>query len=1143
MRAQIKSGTGGVLSYFTRHKTAANLILVILLAVGIASVPRMRAQFFPDVIVDNVSVNVAWDGAGADDVDSGIVQLLEPALLSVEGVESSESRSREGSANITLEFEPGWDMSRAADDVQVAVDAVQNLPKDAEDPVVRRGAWRDRVTDVVISGPVGVDQLGRFADEFVTRLFAAGVTRTTIRGVAAPETLIEVPSIALIEHDLTMAQIAEAVRGEASTDPAGDVDGANARVRTGVAKRSADQLREIVLRSNDDGSKLTVGDVATITVGGTDRERAYFVGENPAISIRVDRSNQGDAIDVQAQVQEVADELEATLPQGTTVELIRTRSEAITGRLDILLDNGLVGLGLVVLLLFLFLNARTAFWVAAGIPVAMLGAISLMYLAGLTINMVSLFALIITLGIVVDDAIVVGEHADFRARRLGEDPVTAAENAAIRMSAPVFTATITTIIAFFGLVAVGGRFGDLIADIPFTVIVVLAASLIECFLILPNHMAHALKSSAKQYWYDWPSRTVTKGFNWFRATLFRPFIAWVIWARYPVLAFAILVLLSQTALFIRGDVTWRFFNAPERGSVSGNFAMLPGATREDTLEMMREMQRATEEIGAKYEAEHGLNPLDFVIAEVGGTTGRGLSGQDTKEPDQLGSIAIELIDADRRSYSSFQLVGELQDAVRRHPLLETVSFRGWRSGPGGDSLDVQFYGAEAETLKAAAEDLKTALTQFGEVSAVEDTLAYDKEELILDLTAQGQALGFTIDELGRVLRHRLNGIEAATYPDGPRSATIRVELPRSELTADFLDRTFLRTQAGDYVPLTDVVTITSRIGFSTVRRENGLRVVSVTGDISEDDPARAEEIMAQLEEEILPEIQELHGIESRLSGLAEQEREFLTDATLGFILCLIGIYIALAWVFASFTRPAVIMLIIPFGLIGTIYGHYSWGVPLSMFTVVGLIGMTGIIINDSIVLVSTVDEYAQDRGLIPAIIDATSDRLRPVLLTTLTTVLGLTPLLFEGSRHAQFLKPTVITLVYGLGAGLFLVLLIVPSFIAMQADINRQVAAFRRAIASRGLSWAPRLGLLAALAATAGLFALTLGSVIQTGEMSALLIELIPSLAGVSSPIVAFGVFAVLLMGTLALFWLGAVALYVALRSRSSPQSSSPPAS
>ncbi|MEO1579402.1 MAG: efflux RND transporter permease subunit [Pseudomonadota bacterium] len=1127
MALRASGAVGGLLSYFTRHRTAANLLLIVLLMLGMAALPNMRAQFFPDVIVDDVTVNVSWDGAGADDIDTGIVQVLEPVLIAVEGVESTQSTSREGRASIELEFEPGWDMSRAADDVQAAVDTVSTLPDAAEEPTVRRGAWRDRVTDVVITGPVGVDQLARFADEFTTRLFAEGVTRATIRGIAAPQTMVEVPSLSLIRHDVSMRDIADAIAREAEADPAGDVAGA-ARVRTGVAKRTAEDIAGIVLRANPDGSSLTIGDVAAVYTEGVDRQRAYFVGANPAISIRVDRSDRGDAIEIQERVESVAADMELTLPSGVSIDLIRTRAEAITGRLNILLDNGLVGLALVVGLLFLFLNARTAFWVAAGIPVAMTAAIAMMYAAGLTINMISLFALIITLGIVVDDAIVVGEHADFRARRLGEDPVTAAENAARRMFTPVFAATITTIIAFFGLVAVGGRFGDLIQDIPFTVIVVLAASLIECFLILPRHMAHALAHTAKEHWYDWPSRQVNKGFRWFRTRLFRPFMAGVIWARYPVLAGVILVLATQVTLFINQDVTWRFFNAPERGSITGNFAMLPGATRDDTIEMMFALQAAVDELAEEYEAEHGRNPVDYVLAEVGGTTGRGLAGADTKEPEQLGSIAIELIDADLRPYSSFAFLGDLQDAAPGHPMLETLSFRGWRQGPGGDALDVQIFGATAETLKAAAEELKTNLAQYPEVSALEDSLAYDKEELILQLTPRGQALGMTIDGLGRVLRNRLGGIEAATYPDGPRSATIRVELPAGELTADFLDVTQIRTESGAYVPLADIVTITSRTGFSTVRRENGVRLVTVSGDISEDDPARAQEISTTLEQEILPQIEANFGVATQMSGLSEQEDQFLSDAMTGLILCLAGIYLTLAWVFSSWTRPMVVIAIVPFGLVGTIYGHHLWDVPLSMFTVVGLIGMVGIIINDSIVLVTTVDEYSENRGLFPAIIDAAADRLRPVLLTTLTTVLGLAPLLYETSQQAQFLKPTVITLVYGLGFGLVLVLLVVPALLAVGHDISSQVTATRRAAGMRS-GPAGRVVLAAGAVAVAG-FAATVGAVLTTGSLPAPLAGALPA-AMATSPVVAFGLFAMFLIVALSVIWL---ALGVAAARRAS---------
>lgn len=1120
---------GGIISYFARHRTAANLLLVLILAFGAVSGPQMRAQFFPDVVIEGINVTARWQGAGPEDVDRAIVQVLEPALLAVEGVANSSSTSREGAARISLEFEPGWDMARAAADVQTAVDAVTSLPEGVDDLTVARGGWRDRVTDVVITGPVGVAQLARFADEFVARLFRAGVTRTTIQGLAAPSTIVEVPSINLVKHRVELAEIAAAVAGAAEASPAGDVEGANARVRTGVAKRTAEEIAAIVIRSNPDGSTLKVGDVATVRVEGVDRERAYYVGADPAITVRVDRSDLGDAIEMQQTVQAVADEMERGLPAGVRVDLVRTRAEAITARLDILLDNGAVGLGLVVLLLFLFLNARIAFWVAAGIPVAMAAAIALMFALGITLNMISLFALIITLGIVVDDAIVVGEHADFRSRRLGEAPGAAAENAALRMAAPVFASTVTTVIAFLGLLTIGGHFGTLIADIPVTVSLVLIASLVECFLILPRHMVHALAEKARERWYDWPSRQVNRGFRWVRDAAFRPFIAGVIWARYPVLAAAVLLLASQAALVIRGDVQWRFFNSPEQGAISGNFSMLPGAAREDTLAMMRELQRATEEVAAAYEAEYGLNPLTYVIAEVGGNAGRGLSGADSKDPSQLGSIDIELIAADLRPYSSFEFLASLQEAVVRHPMLEELSFRGWRSGPGGDALSVQFYGADAGTLKAAAEALKGALSVFPEVSALEDSLAYDKEELVLQLTARGQALGFTIDGIGRVLRDRLNGIEAATYPDGPRSAAIRVELPPRELSADFLDRTLMRAPSGAYVPLADIVSVERRAGFSTVRRENGLQLVTVSGDISEDDPARAAEITAALPATILPRIESDFGVAWQLSGLAEQEREFRSDATLGFLLILLGIYLVLAWIFSSWGRPAVVMAVIPFGLVGAIWGHAVYGVPLSMFSVVGLIGMAGIIINDSIVLVTTVDDYATDRGLIPAIIEGTADRLRPVLLTTATTVLGLAPLLFERSQDAQFLKPTVITLVFGLGFGMVLVLLVVPALLAVQQDIGRQLQALRRALApgrdARGV------GVTAAVAglAVALIFALTLGWRLAAGALPELIAGIVgEGSQGIGSAVALFlGATALLLL----LVYLGA-ALRAARRRR-----------
>ncbi|MEM1351756.1 MAG: efflux RND transporter permease subunit, partial [Pseudomonadota bacterium] len=892
--------------------------------------------------------------------------------------------------------------------------------------------------------------------------------------------------------NITLAEIAARIEAEVDTDPAGEISGANLRVRTGAAARTPEDIAALVIRTNDDGSRLRIGDVATVVRDSLQQSESYFVAGMPAVNLSVNRSAQGDAIAIQRKVEEIIAKFQATLPPGVSIDLVRTRVERISARLDILLDNAAVGLALVLGLLFLFLNARTALWVAAGIPVAMLTALAILYAAGGTLNLISLFGLIITLGIIVDDAIVVAEHADYRARHLGEAPVQAAERAAKRMALPVFAATATTAVAFSGLFAIDGWYGAFVRDIPITVIAVLAASLVECFLILPNHMAHALAGEAKERWYDWPSRKVNNGFRWVREELFRPFIAGVIAARYAVVAAVIALLASQISLFIQGDVKWRFFSAPERNMINGNFVMVEGASRVDSLEMMHEMQRATDAVAAEYEAEHGKNPIKFVYSQVGDDVGRGLPNGDGKDAELLGGIRIELIDSDERDFTTFAFLADLQSRVERHPLAEAVSFSGSRAGRNEGSLSIQLSGAEADILKEASLTLQDILSRYPEVSALNDDLFYDKEEVILTLTPQGDAMGFVIEDLNRVLRNRLDGIEAASFPEGLRSAEIHVALPETELTADFLNRTLMRSPEGVYVPLSDIVHVERRTGFRSVQRVNGVGVLNVAGDVSEDDPARASEIERVLRQTILPEIEGSYQLNWKMAGLAEEESTFLTGALTGYIACLIAIYSVLAWVFSSWSRPVIVLAIVPFGLIGTIYGHAVWNMPLSMFTVVGLLGMTGIIINDSIVLVTTIDRYAAKRGLIPSIIDGAVDRLRPVILTTLTTVLGMMPLLFETSRQAQFLKPTVITLVYGLAFGMVLVLMIVPALLAIQEDIRRSLLAARRAV---GFRRKPVQKAAAGLAVLIGIWAIfTLGWAVMQGALAPPLSAILPPL-------------------------------------------------
>ncbi|MFN3273033.1 MAG: efflux RND transporter permease subunit [Paracoccus sp. (in: a-proteobacteria)] len=1060
----------GMLSLFVRHRTLANLVLAVMVVAGLYSAPKLRAQFFPDTVVQEIEVNVRWDGAGADDVDQSVVAVLEPALMGVEGVALTTSQATQGSARVRLEFEPGWDMSRAMAEIETAISAAGTLPEGTEDPQISRRAWRDRVADVVISGPLGLDQLGRIADDMSNRLYARGVTRLSVSGLSAPETLVEIRMSDLVRHDLTMEQVAQVITAAAAPTPAGDVASGAARVRTGAETRDPAAVAALVLKAQPDGTQLTVGDVADVRASGIDRNTAYFVGGNPAVMLGVERSASGDAIGMQRDVEAVVAQMAPSLPAGVQMDLVRARAEQISGRLTLLLDNAMLGLALVLGLLFLFLNARTAIWVAAGIPAALLAAVALMYAAGMTINMISLFALILTLGIIVDDAIVVGEHADFRHRKLGEPPMVAAERAAYRMAAPVVSSTLTTVIAFAALVMIGGRFGNMVADIPWTVIMVLIASLVECFLVLPNHMAHALANSAKERWYDRPSVFVNRWLDRFIARVVRPLARLVLVARYPALALTVVALSWSAATLATGKVPWRFFDAPEQGSVTGNFAMLAGATRADTVRVMNAVQQAVDGVGRQYEAEYGINPITHSMTFLGSNSGRPLPGAETKDADLLGAVQIELIDPDFRPYSSFEFVAALQDAMPTDPRLEVVSFRGFRSGPGGDAISVRMSGANATVLKNAAEALKQRLSAFPEVSALEDSMDYDKDELALRLTARGEALGFTTQALARELRQRLGGIEAATFPVGTRSGAIMVELPQEERRGDFLDRMVMRTASGQWVPLADIVTVETAAGFSVVRRENGERMISVTGDVSDDDPARAAEITQALQSDLMPAIAAEFGVNYTITGLAEQEQEFLGDAVLGFALALAGIYMVLAWIFASWSRPLVVMSVIPFGLIGAVWGHYIWQLPLTMFSIVGLIGMSGIIINDSIVLISTIDEYAKQRGLRPAIIAAVCDRFRPVLLTTATTVLGLAPLLYERSSQALFLKPTVVTLVYGLGFGMLVVLLVVPAVLGIGADIGRARQAFAR---SRRAS--PLAGVIRLACAGAGLaFALTL---------------------------------------------------------------------
>ncbi len=1034
----------GPIGYFARHATAANLLMALILLGGVIAGGKLRSQYLPDFIVERLTVTVLWPGAGPEDVDRAIVAELEPSLRALDGVESTRSVARQGRAVITVEFEERWDMSRAVEEAGAAVEAVKSLPDAAERPVIARVAFREKVTDVLIHGPVGAPQLSRYADELQTRLFDAGIARTTLLGVQQPVIRVEAQEATLVRHDLSLREIAAAIGAGADSRPAGELGLAAPRVRSGENRRRAEEIAAIPVRALPGGERLLVRDVATVRLEGVEAGRAFFFGEEPAVLLRIDRDADGDAIAIQKKTEEIAAKLAPTLPKGVSIRLTEAPAEEISDRLNLLLANAAEGLAIVLALLFLFLSLFFPFLVAIGLPVSFAAAVVFMWAAGVTINMVSLFALIVCLGIVVDDAIVVGEHAD-RLASEGAGPEAAATFGAARMAAPVLAATVTTIIAFAGITFVSGRFGAMVLDVPLTVIAVLAASTIECFLILPAHMRHALAGRARASWVDAPSRAFNRGFDRFRRTVFRPLMRFVISIRWVVVAGAISLTLHSLTLFLDGDVKWRFWAAPELRTVDANIAMAPGATRSDTAAQLREMRAALERTDAEFRAEHGVGGLDYAIAQIGGSAGwRGLPGAEGKDPDLLGGLSVTLIDPDLRPFSQSDFVAAWEQEILRLPRLETLSIRAGRRGPGEDSIAVNLTGADPAVLKRAAEALKRALGSLPGVGGLEDSLSYDKTELSLRLTPRAEALGLTDEALGQALRDRLSGIDAAEFLLDGRTAKVNVSLAEAELGPDHLDRATIRTPDGRWARLSELVDVEPRSGFSMVRREDGRATLAVTGDLSEDDPAIAAAATEAIRDRILPEIEARFDVTAERVGLAEQERSFLSDATLGFIFCVSGVYLVLAWIFGSWSRPLVIVLAIPFGIVGALWGHYWNGLALSLFSVVGLIGMSGIIVNDSIVLVTAADEHAARRAIRPALVEAASDRLRAVLLTTLTTIGGLAPLLFERSQQALFLKPTVVTLVYGLAFGMVLVLFVTPAMIAIQHDLGAGLRAFRR---------------------------------------------------------------------------------------------------
>ena len=1024
----------GVLQMLVGHKVAANVLMLLAFVLGVIGITRMNVQFFPTFELDVISVRVVWSGASAEDVEVGITSPLEERLKTIDGLKRMSSTSAQGVASITLELHEGTDALLALDQARQRVDEFRNLPRDAEPPEVSRISRYEPIARLLVRGS-SVEELRPWVRRFEAELLAAGIDRVSITGLPEERIAIEVPSAALETLGLSLVQIGDRV-GELARDVpagiAGEADGAR-EIRGLEQRRSAEAFASLPVISDPRGV-VRLGEIATLSREPRSGELALFERGDAVVELQLQRSESGHSLKAAKVLESWLDKTRPTLPPTIRLEVFDAQWQLIRERIELLVSNGLSGLLLVVATLYFFLPARVAFWVMIGVPTAFLATLGLMLVFGGTINMMSLFALIMALGIIVDDAIVVSEDADTH-RRMGEGPAQAAAGGARRMFWPVVAASLTTVAAFIPLMLVGGVIGNILGDIPFVMIMVITASLLESFFILPAHLKQALAGEAGRHTSRLRQRLDTS-FEHFRDRRFRPLVERALAWRGTTVALTLGLMILAVGLLAGGRIGFVFFPTPEGQVVFANATFVAGTPRAQTETFLQDLERALFEA----EAELGGGLVRTAVARLGGTIPTG--GGSGARGDQLAAIMVELTPPDEREVRNERFLATWREKLGPVAGIEILTFTARQSGPPGRDLNVRLKGDDADALKAAALELAETMKSIPGVSETEDDMPFGREQLVYSLTPAGEALGLTTESLGRQLRAAFDGSLAQLVQVGRDELEVRVLLPREERSRlDVFDRITVSLPDGSFAPLATVASWSSRRGFEALRHAEGRLAVEVSAAV---DTAvnNANAIQAELARDALPRLADKYGLEFSFEGRSADQRETMADMQAGLVLGLGLIYLVLVWSFSSWSWPLVVMSAIPLGLAGAIFGHWLLRIDLTILSMFGLFGLAGIVVNNSIILVSLFKELRhKGAALNEALVGAACGRLRAVLLTSLTTIGGLTPLLFEGSLQAQFLIPMATSIAFGLGFSAILVLFFVPALLSLLESFHDWTAA------------------------------------------------------------------------------------------------------
>ncbi len=1034
----------GALKWMAENHVAANLLMMVFVVGGLFMITSVKQEVFPEVMLDAIQVKVVYPGATPEEVEDGIILQIESNIRGIDGIKQIKSIAAEGYGIVTAELVSGVNADRVLQDIKSEVDRIITFPEDAEEPVISKLLNRRQVLSVIVSGKLSEKSLRQQAELIRDDLLdLPEITQVSIGGVRPYEIDIEIPEETLRRYGITLEDVARRIRQASLDIPAGVIKtkGGEILIRTKEKRYTGREYASIGIITLKDGTEIKLGDIADVRDGFADTDTSARFDGKPAAIVTVFRVGNERPIAISDAVKRYISKKQPTLPPGVGLAIWHDRSEVLKSRIQLLEKNALMGLILVFITLSLFLQMRLALWVMLGIPISFLGAFFLMPAMHVTINMISLFAFIMALGMVVDDAIVVGENI-FEHRQRGESYLQAAVNGVMGVAVPVIFAVLTSVTAFLPLIFVTGVMGKFISVIPLVVISVLFISLVESLFVLPAHLSleHGAGRSSDTGWIERMRNGVGK---WLQAFIDGPYARLLglgIRYRYVSLAVAVAILLVSIGLVAGGVIKFRFMPEVDGDVIKAQLKMDVGTPVERTAAVENYLEQTAREAITEIEHEKrvGKPLLRHIFSVVGGTMPKGgPAGSAGLSGSNLAEVALLLSPGEDRNIPASMIEALWRKKIRPIPGMESLSINADLVHMGAN-IDIQLAHKNYHVLVTAADRLKAALAQYPGLGDIADSHAEGKREIKIRLTRQGRILGLTEESLGRQIRAAYYGAEALRFQRGRDEIKVLVRYPEKDRRSlASLDDLRIRLPEGGEAPLRRVATLTFGRGYSTISRTDQKRVIDVTATISSK-KANAEEIIADLQAGILKQLQtDYPGLSYSLEGEGKERKESMDSMKKGFMLAMFGVYALLAIPFRSYIQPFIIMASIPFGIIGAILGHMVMGFDISILSMFGIVALSGVVVNDSLLLIDYVNQ--RRRAGIPieeALMTAGRRRFRPILLTSLTTFFGLAPLIFERSYQAQFLIPMALSLAYGVMAATGITLLLIPSLYYVLDDIK-----------------------------------------------------------------------------------------------------------